>query len=177
MLQNLKLLQEKPKASHDEPESHEGQTGANPRQERSLRCESVANLGLVPRFRWRIHLVFLTQLCRRRARWRGKRAPLTVRALSRRRGRALEHCIDGCLGALPPSAPETPMAPTIWPSTITGSAPGCGKSRMKVGARFSPLRTILLVSEVGRRQRRADFAFNSAVSMALSVRLPWRGTR
>src|SRR4029450_9202926 len=38
---------------------------------------------------------------------------------------------------------------------------------MKVGARFSPLRTILLVSDVGRRQRNADFAFSSAVSMAL----------
>ena len=36
---------------------------------------------------------------------------------------------------------------------------------MKVGARFSPLRTILLVSEVGRRQRRADFALSRAVSM------------
>src|SRR6476646_5453725 len=48
-----------------------------------------------------------------------------------------------------------------------GSAPGCGKSFMKVGARFSPLRTILLVSDVGRRQRRADFALRSAVSMAL----------
>src|SRR5262249_28092431 len=52
---------------------------------------------------------------------------------------------------------------------------------MKVGARFSPLRTILLVSEVGRRQRSADLAFNSAVSMAFigapsmacdSMRLP-----
>src|SRR5438128_7626687 len=52
---------------------------------------------------------------------------------------------------------------------------------MKVDARFSPLRTILLVSEVGRRQRKADFAFNSAVSMAFigapsmawdSMRLP-----
>ena len=31
---------------------------------------------------------------------------------------------------------------------------------MKVGARFSPLRTILFVSDVGRRQRNADFAFN-----------------
>src|SRR5438552_5866142 len=37
---------------------------------------------------------------------------------------------------------------------------------MKVGAKFSPLRTILFVSDVGRRQRNADFAFNSAVSMA-----------
>src|SRR4029077_14965327 len=52
---------------------------------------------------------------------------------------------------------------------------------MKVGARFSPLRTILLVSDVARRHRKADFAFNSAVSMALvgapsiawdSMRLP-----
>src|SRR5436190_2664579 len=52
---------------------------------------------------------------------------------------------------------------------------------MKVGARFSPLRTILFVSDVGRRQRKADFAFNSAVSMAFigapsmawdSIRLP-----
>ena len=40
---------------------------------------------------------------------------------------------------------------------------------MKVGARFSPLRTILLVSEVGRRQRSADFALRSAVSMALAA--------
>src|SRR5580700_8049753 len=62
-----------------------------------------------------------------------------------------------------------------------GSAPGCGKSCMKVGAKFSPLRTILFVSEVGRRQRKADLAFNSAVSMAFigapsmacdSMRLP-----
>src|ERR1700739_945244 len=65
-----------------------------------------------------------------------------------------------------PSAPETPMAPTTWPSTVLGSAPGCGKSRMNVGARFSPLRTILLVSEVARRQRSADLAFSNAVSIA-----------
>src|ERR1700758_5319551 len=51
---------------------------------------------------------------------------------------------------------------------MMGSAPGCGKSRMNVGARFSPLRTLWLVSEVGRRQRRADFAFSRAVSMALA---------
>src|SRR5262245_32059949 len=50
-----------------------------------------------------------------------------------------------------------------------GSAPGCGKSFMKVGARFSPLRTILLVSDVARRQRRADFALSSAVSIALAA--------
>src|SRR6266700_3851719 len=52
---------------------------------------------------------------------------------------------------------------------------------MKVGAKFSPLRTSLLVSDVGRRQRKADFAFNNAVSMAFigapsmawdSMRLP-----
>src|SRR6266568_7451108 len=52
---------------------------------------------------------------------------------------------------------------------------------MKVGAKFSPLRTILFVSDVGRRQRKADFAFNNAVSMAFigapsmawdSMRLP-----
>src|SRR5262249_38246848 len=52
---------------------------------------------------------------------------------------------------------------------------------MNVGAKFSPLRTILFVSDVGRRQRRADFAFNSAVSIAFagapyiawdSIRLP-----
>src|SRR6266446_10059745 len=62
-----------------------------------------------------------------------------------------------------------------------GSAPCWGKSCMKVGARFSPLRTILFVSEVGRRQRKADLAFNNAVSMAFigapsiawdSIRLP-----
>src|SRR4249920_303077 len=51
---------------------------------------------------------------------------------------------------------------------MMGSAPGCGKSFMNVGARFSPLRTIRLVSEVGRRQRSADFALSSAVSMALA---------
>src|SRR5438093_11146603 len=80
-----------------------------------------------------------------------------------------------------PSALETPIAPTTWPLITTGSAPGCGKSFMKVGAKFSPLRTILLVSDVGRRQRKADFAFNNAVSMAFigapsiacdSMRLP-----
>src|SRR5437667_11821699 len=70
-----------------------------------------------------------------------------------------------------PSALETPIAPTTWPLITTGSAPGCGKSFMKVGAKFSPLRTILFVSEVGRRQRKADFAFNSAVSMAF-IRRP-----
>src|SRR4026207_989236 len=52
---------------------------------------------------------------------------------------------------------------------------------MKVGARFSPLRTILFVSDVGLRHRNADLAFNSAVSMAFigapsmawdSMRLP-----
>src|ERR1700730_10413273 len=80
-----------------------------------------------------------------------------------------------------PSAPDTPIAPMTWPLTMMGSAPGCGKSCMKVGAKFSPLRTILLVSEVGRRQRKADFAFNGAVSIAFigapsmawdSMRLP-----
>src|SRR5258708_21111260 len=40
---------------------------------------------------------------------------------------------------------------------------------MKVGARFWPLRTILFISEVGRRQRSADFAFSSAVSMELAA--------
>src|SRR5215471_8156072 len=64
---------------------------------------------------------------------------------------------------------------------MIGSAPGCGKSFIKVGARFSPVRTILFVSDVGRRQRKADFAFNSAVSIAFmgapsmacdSMRLP-----
>ena len=40
---------------------------------------------------------------------------------------------------------------------------------MKVGARFWPERTILFISEVGRRQRSADFAFNRAVSMALAA--------
>src|SRR5215831_16981478 len=39
---------------------------------------------------------------------------------------------------------------------------------MNVGAKFSPLRTILFVSEVGRRQRKADFAFNNAVSIAFA---------
>src|SRR5215831_4954447 len=52
---------------------------------------------------------------------------------------------------------------------------------MNVGAKFSPLRTVLFVSDVGRRQRKADFAFNNAVSMAFagapsmacdSIRLP-----
>jgi hypothetical protein len=33
---------------------------------------------------------------------------------------------------------------------------------------LSPLRTILFVSDVGRRQRNADFAFNNAVSMAFA---------
>src|SRR5262245_36737020 len=36
---------------------------------------------------------------------------------------------------------------------------------MNVGARFSPLRTILFVSEVALRHRKADFAFKSAVSI------------
>src|SRR3954465_3854799 len=40
---------------------------------------------------------------------------------------------------------------------------------MKVGARFSPVLTILFVSEVGRRHRNADFAFNRAVSMAFAA--------
>src|SRR5262245_22933851 len=80
-----------------------------------------------------------------------------------------------------PCALETPIAPITWPLTMIGSAPGCGKSFMKVGARFSPLRTILFVSDVGRRHRKADFAFSRAVSMAFigapsmawdSMRLP-----
>src|SRR2546429_7594460 len=53
------------------------------------------------------------------------------------------------------------MAPITWPLTMMGSAPGCGKSFIKVGARFSPLRTILLVSEVGRR--RADCRLQAIV--------------
>src|SRR5207237_7852690 len=60
-----------------------------------------------------------------------------------------------------PWALETPMAPITWPLTMMGSAPGCGKSFIKVGARFSPLRTILLVSEVGRR--RADCRLQAIV--------------
>src|SRR5580704_13700140 len=68
-----------------------------------------------------------------------------------------------------PSPLETPIAPITWPSTTIGKAPGCGKSRMKVGARFWPLRTILFVSDVARRQRSADFAFSRAVSMALAA--------
>src|SRR5258708_18327418 len=80
-----------------------------------------------------------------------------------------------------PAPLDTPIAPMTWLLTTIGSAPGCGKSCMKVGAKFSPLRTILLVSEVGRRQRKADLAFNSAVSIAFigapsmawdSMRLP-----
>src|SRR5437870_7058793 len=76
---------------------------------------------------------------------------------------------------------ETPIAPITWPFTTIGSAPGCGKSFMNVGARFSPLRTILFVSDVGRRHRNADLAFSRAVSMAFaaapsmawdSIRLP-----
>src|SRR5438046_1343089 len=58
---------------------------------------------------------------------------------------------------------ETPIAPITWPFTTIGSAPGCGKSFMNVGARFSPLRTILFVSDVGRRHRNADLAFSRAV--------------
>ena len=69
-----------------------------------------------------------------------------------------------------PSAPDTPIEPITSPSTTIGKAPGCGKSCMKVGARFWPLRTILFISEVGRRQRSADFAFRSAVSMELAAR-------
>src|SRR6185436_2252449 len=50
---------------------------------------------------------------------------------------------------------------------------------MNVGARFSPLRTILLVSDVGRRQRNADFALRSAVSMALAAApsIAWNSMR
>src|SRR5215471_7045461 len=50
---------------------------------------------------------------------------------------------------------------------------------MNVGARFSPLLTILLVSDVGRRHRKADFAFNSAVSMAFigAPSMAWDSTR
>src|SRR6516164_4612638 len=68
-----------------------------------------------------------------------------------------------------PSALDTPIEPITSPSTTIGKAPGCGKSCMKVGARFWPVRTILFISEVGRRQRSADFAFSSAVSMALAA--------
>src|SRR5262245_40169981 len=50
---------------------------------------------------------------------------------------------------------------------------------MKVGARFSPLRTNLLVSDVGRRHRNADFALRIAVSMALGAApsIAWNSTR
>src|SRR5688572_24227192 len=40
---------------------------------------------------------------------------------------------------------------------------------MKVDARFSPLRTIRLVSDVARRQRSADCAFQSDVLMAFGA--------
>src|SRR5262245_4752657 len=78
-----------------------------------------------------------------------------------------------------PSPLETPIAPISWPLIKMGRAPGCGKSFMKVGARFSPLRTILLVSEVGRRHRNADFAFNSAVSIAFigAPSIAWNSMR
>src|SRR5215471_14340803 len=68
-----------------------------------------------------------------------------------------------------PSALDTPIEPITSPSTTIGKAPGCGKSCMKVGARFWPERTILFISEVGRRQRSADFAFSSAVSIELAA--------
>jgi hypothetical protein len=68
-----------------------------------------------------------------------------------------------------PSALDTPIEPIISPSTTIGKAPGCGKSCMKVGTRFWPLRTILFISEVGRRHGSADFAFSSAVSMELAA--------
>src|SRR4051812_3401932 len=65
-----------------------------------------------------------------------------------------------------PSALDTPIAPITCPLTTIGRAPGCGKSFMKVGARFSPLRTMRFVSDVGRRHRRADLALSNAVSIA-----------
>src|SRR3984893_15806203 len=68
-----------------------------------------------------------------------------------------------------PSPLDTPIAPMTWPLTTIGTAPGCGKSCMKVGAKFSPLRTILLVSAVGGRQGGADLAFNSGGSLASIV--------
>jgi len=45
-----------------------------------------------------------------------------------------------------PSALDTPIEPITSPSTMIGKAPGCGKSCMKVGARFWPVRTILFIS-------------------------------
>jgi hypothetical protein len=73
-----------------------------------------------------------------------------------------------------PSALDTPIEPIISPSIMIGKAPGrqapgCGTSCMKVGAKFWRLRTTLFISEVGRRQRSADFDFRSAVSIALAA--------
>src|SRR5262249_47252288 len=50
---------------------------------------------------------------------------------------------------------------------------------MKVGARFSPLFTSLFVSEVARRHRNADLAFNSAVSIAFigAPSMAWNSMR
>jgi hypothetical protein len=50
---------------------------------------------------------------------------------------------------------------------------------MNAGARFSPVRTMRFVSEVARRQRSADFAFRSAVSIPFiaTPSMAWDSTR
>ena len=107
---------------------------------------------------------------------RARGAPQIQSAASRRNVRAFYFAVADC-ACLPitlskaycahfsPSPLETPIAPTTWPSTMIGRAPFCGKSPMNAGARFSPVRTMRLVSDVARRQRSADFAFRSAVSI------------
>ena len=72
-----------------------------------------------------------------------------------------------------PSALDTPIEPITSPSIMIGKAPGCGKSCMKVGARFWPLRTTLFISEVGRRQRSArPVGWSALVGLVIAILHP-----
>src|SRR5579871_3394962 len=96
-----------------------------------------------------------------------------IRPASKSSGRrnclTLENSVNRRLGALLTVRARHAHRADYLAVDHDGKAPGCGKSRMKVGARFSPVRTILLVSDVGRRQRSADLAFSRAVSIAFAA--------
>src|SRR5579863_1230523 len=55
VLDYLELLQEETESSDDKTESHQRQTSADPRQERTLGRQKIPQLGLLLCLRWRIH--------------------------------------------------------------------------------------------------------------------------
>ena len=57
MFDDLDLLQEKAEARHDKAESHQGESGADPREKRSLAGKIIAEVSLLPHFHGTIRFV------------------------------------------------------------------------------------------------------------------------